>query len=179
MQAFITKGCFTDHGGKIIEGDDSWVVDGKGVHLEGMTHYCPKCKVISKAIASENGFMQISGKNPIVAGDSSTCGSRYIKVSDLAVRDRGGQKNSSAIKVVPLINEDIFSDEFILIDMDSSSVISNMPYKIHRENGNIEKGITDKNGLISSSLKSNRAEKIKIEVINDIFDLDEFLDGYF
>jgi uncharacterized protein (DUF2345 family) len=54
-----------------------------------------------------------------------------------------------------------------------------MPYKIHRENGNIEKGITDKNGLISSSLKSNRAEKIKIEVINDIFDLDEFLDGYF
>ena len=23
MQAFITKGCFTDHGGKIIQGDDS------------------------------------------------------------------------------------------------------------------------------------------------------------
>jgi hypothetical protein len=28
MQAFITKGCFTNHGGKIIEGDDSWLVDG-------------------------------------------------------------------------------------------------------------------------------------------------------
>ena len=44
MQAFITKGCFTNHGGKIIEGDDSWLVDGKGVHLEGMGHFCPKCK---------------------------------------------------------------------------------------------------------------------------------------
>ena len=27
MQAFITKGCFTNHGGKIIEGDDSgWLM---------------------------------------------------------------------------------------------------------------------------------------------------------
>ena len=39
MQAFITKGCFTDHGGKIIQGDDSWIIEGKGIHLEGMTHY--------------------------------------------------------------------------------------------------------------------------------------------
>ena len=69
MQAFITKGCFTDHGGKIIQGDDSWIIEGKGIHLEGMTHYCPKCKVLSKAIATENGFMQINGRNPIVAGD--------------------------------------------------------------------------------------------------------------
>lgn len=53
MQAFITKGCFTDHGGQILEGDDSWIVDGKGVHLEGMVHYCPKCKVMSKAIGTE------------------------------------------------------------------------------------------------------------------------------
>ena len=33
MQAFITKGCFTDHGGKIIQGDDSWIIEGKGIHL--------------------------------------------------------------------------------------------------------------------------------------------------
>ena len=89
MQAFITKGCFTDHGGKIIQGDDSWLVDGKAAHLEGMTHYCPKCKVLSRAIASENGFMQVNGKNLIVAGDLSSCGSKYIKISDLAVRSRG------------------------------------------------------------------------------------------
>ena len=59
MQAFITKGCFTNHGGKIIEGDDSWLVDGKGVHLEGMGHFCPKCKVVSKALATQRGFIQV------------------------------------------------------------------------------------------------------------------------
>jgi hypothetical protein len=28
MQAFITKGCMTDHGGIIQQGDDSWIVEG-------------------------------------------------------------------------------------------------------------------------------------------------------
>ncbi|QHH94515.1 hypothetical protein FPL18_12060 [Acinetobacter gyllenbergii] len=46
MQAFITRGCFTNHGGKIVEGDDFWLVDGKAAHLEGMSHYCPKCNVV-------------------------------------------------------------------------------------------------------------------------------------
>ncbi|WP_228153612.1 PAAR domain-containing protein [Acinetobacter bereziniae] len=66
MQAFITRGCSTDHGGKIIEGEDSWLVEGRAVHLEGMTHYCPKCKILSKAIGTERGFILIQGKNPIV-----------------------------------------------------------------------------------------------------------------
>lgn len=90
MPAFITKGCFTDHGGIIKQGDDFWQVDGKGIHLEGMTHYCPKCKVISRAIGSEHGLMKINDKNPIVAGDFATCGAQYQKISDLAVRVRGG-----------------------------------------------------------------------------------------
>ncbi len=34
MQAFITKDCFTDHGGRILEGDDSWIVEGKGAILK-------------------------------------------------------------------------------------------------------------------------------------------------
>ncbi len=92
MQAFITRGCFTDHGGKILEGEETWLVDGKAIHLEGMTHYCPRCKVLSKAIATERGFIQVNGRNPIVAGDVSTCGSRYIKISDLAVRSSNSGK---------------------------------------------------------------------------------------
>lgn len=144
---------------------------------EGMSHFCPKCKVLSKAVASENGFIQVNGKNPIVAGDTSTCGSKYIKISDLAVRDRG-TKSSSAMKIIPLINDLFFSDEYVLIDSETSSIISDMPYKIHRENGKVEEGITDKNGLISS-LQNSSAEKIKIEIINNMFDLEGFLDEYF
>ena len=70
MQAFITKGCFTNHGGKIIEGDDSWLVDGKGVHLEGMGHFCPKCKVVSKALATQKRLYTSEWSQPY-------CGWRY------------------------------------------------------------------------------------------------------
>lgn len=178
MQAFITKDCFTDHGGRILEGDDSWIVEGKGVHLEGMTHYCPKCKVLSKAIATQRGFIQVNGRNLIVAGNTSTCGAKYIKISDLAVRCRGLQ-NSSIMKIIQLMNEQLFSDEFMLIDVETSSIIANMPYKIHRENGRIEEGVTDENGLISSLQNTNRAEKLKIEIVNNFFNLDDFLDEHF
>jgi len=67
MQAFITKGCMTDHGGIILQGEDSWQVEGKGAHLEGMTHYCPRCKVMSKAIGSERGS-KLMGKILLLQG---------------------------------------------------------------------------------------------------------------
>ena len=125
MQAFITKGCFTDHGGKIIQGDDSWLVDGKAANLEGMTHYCPKCKVLSRAIASENGFMQVNGKNLIVAGDLSSCGSKYIKISDLAVRSRGSGLLSNLHN---LVNKLKFDERIQLIDKDDDEPLVNVPY---------------------------------------------------
>jgi len=89
MKALITVGCMTDHGAVISLGDSSYVVDGKAVHLDGMTHFCPRCKVQSKAIASNQGFMMVSGRSIVAVGDQSTCGSRYLKISDLAVMDRG------------------------------------------------------------------------------------------
>lgn len=62
MKALITVGCKTDRGGIIVLGESSFLVEGKAVHLNGMTHYCPKCKVQSRAIASNQGFMIVSGK---------------------------------------------------------------------------------------------------------------------
>ncbi len=41
LQALITRGCKTDHGGIILEVTDTFVIEGVGVHLKGMTHYCP------------------------------------------------------------------------------------------------------------------------------------------
>jgi len=89
MKALITVGCKTDHGGIIVLGDFSFLVDGKAVHLDGMTHFCPKCKIQSRAIASNQGFMTVSGKSIVAVGDSSSCGSKYLKASDLAVMSNG------------------------------------------------------------------------------------------
>jgi len=162
MQAFITKGCFTDHGAKILEGDDSWVVEGKGVHLEGMKHYCPKCKVLSKAIATENGFMQINGRNPIVAGDVSTCGARYIKISDLAVRSRG---SSLLNNINNLVNNLKFDERIQLIDKDDNEILSNIPYYLkNSKTGDIvNQGITDHNGY-TERFYTEKSEDIDIYI---------------
>ena len=95
MKALITVGCKTDHGGIIVLGDSSFLVEGKAVHLDGMTHFCPKCKVQSRAIASNQGFMIVGGKSIVADGDTSSCGSRYIKISSMAVMNGGSGSNSS------------------------------------------------------------------------------------
>ncbi|MCK8640640.1 PAAR domain-containing protein [Acinetobacter schindleri] len=89
MKALITVGCKTDHGGIITLGDPSFLVAGKAVHLDGMVHYCPKCNVLSKALASNRGFMVVLGRSIVAVGDRSTCGSKFLKISNLAVMNNG------------------------------------------------------------------------------------------
>jgi len=146
MQAFITKGSMTDHGGIILQGEDSWIVEGKGAHLEGMTHFCPRCKVMSKAIGSENGFMQVNGKNIIVAGDTSTCGAKFIKNQDLAVRDRGVGSGVKSNQIVDkILNNEKFFDEQIETEF---SFAEGMPYFIETENGKTYQGTVGADGKL-------------------------------
>lgn len=89
MQAFITRGCITDHGGIILEAADTFIVQGKGVHLEGMKHFCPRCGVVSTAIATNKGFFIVGSQTIIVAGDRASCGATFLKQQDLAVLQSG------------------------------------------------------------------------------------------
>ncbi|WP_180054605.1 MULTISPECIES: PAAR domain-containing protein [unclassified Acinetobacter] len=109
MKALITVGCKTDHGGIIVLGDASFLVEGRAVHLDGMTHYCPKCKVQSRAIASNQGFMTVGGKSIVAVNDTSSCGSKYLKNSDLAVMTKGvgiAKSKTSELLVNDLIDKD-------------------------------------------------------------------------
>jgi uncharacterized Zn-binding protein involved in type VI secretion len=107
MKALITVGCMTDHGGIISTGDSSYLVEGKAVHLDGMTHFCPKCKVQARAIASNQGFMMVSDKSIVAVGDQATCGAKYLKISDLAVMSSGS--GSGSVRVV-LSNLQLFNN---------------------------------------------------------------------
>lgn len=162
MQAFITRGCFTDHGGQITLGDDSWLVDGKAVHVEGMTHHCPKCRVTSKAIASQHGFIQVNGKNPIVAGDSSTCGSKYIKISDRAVRTGGAGLLSN---LSSLVNKLKFDERVKLVDKDDNAPLINTPYYLkNAATGEIvAQGVSDHNGY-TERFFTEKSETIDIYI---------------
>ena len=69
--------------------------------------------------------MQVNGKNLIVAGDLSSCGSKYIKISDLAVRSRGSGLLSNLHN---LVNKLKFDERIQLIDKDDDEPLVNVPY---------------------------------------------------
>ena len=77
MQATITIGDKTTHGGTVTEVDTTFVIQGKAAHLQGMKHFCPQCKTMVSAIAS-NSHVTIHGKAMIVAGDKTTCGATFV-----------------------------------------------------------------------------------------------------
>lgn len=52
MKPAIVIGNTADHGGIVSTGDSTYLIDGKAAHFEGMTHFCPKCKVTVTALSS-------------------------------------------------------------------------------------------------------------------------------
>lgn len=174
MKALITIGCKTDHGGIIILGDPSFLIEGKAVHLDGMTHFCPKCKVQSRAIASNQGFMIVGGKSIVAAGDTSSCGSKYLKISDLAVMGNGsGRANSNLNPIVSQRNsfvddESNFYDEQIQLENANGEPYANVGYIVTFEDGSICKGITDNNG---------NTERLKTETSLGIVSVDLIIDS--
>jgi uncharacterized Zn-binding protein involved in type VI secretion len=166
MQALITVGCMTDHGAVISIGESSFMVDGKAVHLDGMTHFCPKCKVQSRAIASNQGFMMVGGKSIVAVGDKSTCGSKYLKISDLAVmsngRGNGGlQAQASTSNFLKPINKEKYVAQFKCINKETNEVIKNRKYYILKENGEKKYGITNDSGL-TEIIETEQKEDISI-----------------
>lgn len=73
----ITLGATTSHGGTVSEVSSDLTIMGKGVHLNGMKHFCPLCKKDSTAIVG-NPTKSVMGKGIVVQGDTSTCGATFI-----------------------------------------------------------------------------------------------------
>lgn len=79
----ITEGATTSHGGVISECVPTFKIHGKGVHVDGMSHECPKCKKTVSAIAS-NHTKSILGKAIVLEGDLATCGASFIASQNVA-----------------------------------------------------------------------------------------------
>lgn len=73
----ITLGSTTSHGGVVSEVDASLTLNGIAVHLEGMSHYCPKCQTTVTAIASGQ-TPKLKGRTVILQGDQASCGASFI-----------------------------------------------------------------------------------------------------
>ena len=163
MKPAIVVGNVTNHGGLIRDGESRWLVDGKAAHLGGMSHYCPKCKVISKAIPDPHS-LDIFGKLLIVAGNKSTCGAEFLSDQFLLVVGttssqypsiQNTNNNSSFLSSVPY-----FDEQFHLTDSNGSPLVE-MFYSIKFESGEISHGTTDSNGY-TKRYKTDNSEKLEI-----------------
>lgn len=166
MKALITRGCTTNHGGIIYEADDSFIVQGKAVHLDGMKHFCPQCKVISYAIASNTGFMMVGSRTIVGDGDSSTCDAKYIKNQDLVIRDGGiniGTRTSHPNEL-PKQNE-VFDEQIIAVDQ-NGQYLSNTTFYIETVEGKIYQGMTDSDGK-TPRITTNVSSELRIWLCDD------------
>lgn len=170
MQAAITLGDRTDHGGVVVEADSSFLVDGKPVHLAGMKHYCPKCKKIVRAMSSSS-HMIINGKPIIVANDKTDCGATFLPSQNLLVRERG-QGSFSAVPTIldtqntnnNLVDErKSYSVQFEFKDMNTNDLLSDYYYVLTLPDGSKIEGFTDQDGKTEIHNIGYKPDEVKIE----------------
>ncbi len=148
MKALITKGCHTDHGGIVQEADNTFLVEGIPVHVEGMRHYCPKCQVMATAQSSGKGFLMAGTRTIIMAGDKATCGATFFPNQSLVVRDNGigaGANSSSAVSNFLNTNSPQVFDEQVAAEF---SFAEGMPYLIETAEGKIFQGTIGADGKL-------------------------------
>lgn len=97
---YITIGCPTTGGGKVISGNSLFLIDGIAVACTGDKATCPTHKVLA-TIVSGDPNMNIFGKMAARAGDSLSCGCKLLPKQGLVVQDNGGGTASSAAKSSP------------------------------------------------------------------------------
>ena len=83
-KALVTIGSMTNHGGIVSECDTTFIINGIAVHLNGMKHFCPKCKTVVSAIASDQTTI-VNGRAVVLAGDKTTCGATFLANQHLVV----------------------------------------------------------------------------------------------
>ena len=79
-KAFIGLGAKTTHGGIVVEGEPSLI-------MNGMTHYCPKCQTMVTAISSDLS-VTVKGRAMLIAGNKTSCGATFLAMQHLTVSQK-------------------------------------------------------------------------------------------
>lgn len=85
---YITIGCPTTGGGKVISGDSSFLVQGIPAACVGDKASCPKHKTVA-TIVSGDPYMQINGKAVARVNDMLSCGCKLLPQQNLVVGATG------------------------------------------------------------------------------------------
>ena len=81
---YITIGCPTTGGGKVISGNSSFLIEGIAISCVGDKATCPKHKTTA-TIVSGDSHMLVMGKPAARVNDSLSCGCKLLPKQSLVV----------------------------------------------------------------------------------------------
>ena len=116
-KSLVTIGSMTNHGGIVTECDTTFIINGIAVHLNGMKHFCPKCKTVVSAVASDQTTI-VNGRAVVLAGDKTTCGATFLGNQNLVVSQpkSSSSANLAMSKLNPIVTSSLPSMTMGLTD---------------------------------------------------------------
>lgn len=163
---YITIGCPTSGGGKVISGNSIFLVEGIPIACLGDKATCLKHNTVS-TIVSGDPYMQVMGKSVARVNDSLSCGCKLLPKQNLVVGATGASVGNglSFMDSNNFLKEDNYKygQRFQLRDELTDDVLENICYEIE-VNGEIVHGKTDKNGF-TELIQSEKEEEVQIHII--------------
>ncbi|HDI1572239.1 TPA: PAAR domain-containing protein, partial [Acinetobacter baumannii] len=158
----------TDHGGIVSTGDSTYLIDGKAAHVEGMTHFCPKCKVMVTALSS-SPLVVINGRAIIVAGDKASCGATFLPSQSLWVRDQGSSSGSGSSTTNDNFVQNTEKENSVVFqfnDPKTGKPLTDFPYELTLPSGEKIQGKTNRAGKTELAVTGVKPEQVKIETLD-------------
>ena len=168
MKPAIVIGNTTDHGGIVSTGDSTYLIDGKAAHVEGMTHFCPKCKVMVTALSS-SPLVVINGRAIIVAGDKASCGATFLPSQSLWVRDQGSSSGSGSSTTNDNFVQNTEKENSVVFqfnDPKTGKPLTDFPYELTQTKGEKIQGKTNRAGKTELAVTGVKPEQVKIETLD-------------
>ena len=168
MKPAIVIGNTTDHGGIVSTGDSTYLIDGKAAHVEGMTHFCPKCKVMVPALSS-SPLVVINGRAIIVAGDKASCGATFLPSQSLWVRDQGSSSGSGSSTTNDNFVQNTEKENSVVFqfnDPKTGKPLTDFPYELTLPSGEKIQGKTNRAGKTELAVTGVKPEQVKIETLD-------------
>ena len=166
MKEFITKNATTTHGGVVTEVLDTFTIDGKKVHLDGMQHFCPLCKKMVFALGTDSTKTAM-GRKIIFEGNRTSCGASFIANQSLAFADTGGIALGKEFLTQLILDQPTheFAERFLLRSQNTDEVIRNGEYEIYKNGYLVLRGHTDEDGM-TQLISGMENDEIEIHIID-------------
>lgn len=167
MKVMITQGTTTTHGGVVSEVFDKFSIDGKKIHLDGMTHYCPLCKTTVSAIGTDSTKI-VMGKKMVFEGDKTSCGATFIGNQTLAFSTTGSKALGMDLISSLILNKENheFAERFLLQSEVTNEPVRHGKYEVYKNGQLVLTGTTDENGM-TELITGTDGEEIEIRIVGD------------